>query len=112
MPSFGNRYIAASTDNGYILAFTYDFTLVHTFESEIKLPPESLAWVGNEAIVAFWDCLLLIPIESSSSQNQTEIYGYSQPLFLVPEIDGLRIISSEKNEFLQVVPKPLKVNRF
>ena len=59
-------------------------------------------------MVAFWDCLLLIPIENENSRNQTEIYGYSAPLFLVQEVDGLRILSSEKNEFLQVVPKPLK----
>jgi vacuolar protein sorting-associated protein 16 len=35
-------------------------------------------------------------------------YGYSPPMYLVQEIDGLRIITLEKNEFLQVVPKSLK----
>jgi hypothetical protein len=33
---------------------------------------------------------------------------YTAPLFFVQEIDGLRIITSDKNEFLQVVPKPLR----
>ena len=33
---------------------------------------------------------------------------YTTPLFFVQEIDGLRIITSEKSEFLQAVPKPLR----
>ena len=63
-------------------------------------------------IVAFWDCLLLIPMDntnnhnaSNSIHNQTELYGYnsSVPLALVQECDGLRILTAEKNEFLQVL---------
>jgi len=33
---------------------------------------------------------------------------YTAPLYLAQEMDGLRIITSDKNEFLQVVPKELR----
>ena len=35
-------------------------------------------------------------------------YGNSEPLYFVQELDGLRIINGDKNEFLQIVPKALK----
>ncbi len=107
--SFTSSHIALATDNGYILIFNSDLTrLIHKFESNIKLPPEHLVWVSNQAVVAYWDCLLLIPINSEVTQNQTELYGYSTPLFFGQEMDGLRILTADKNEFLQVVPRSLK----
>ncbi len=107
--SFTSTHIALATDNGHVLVFNSDFTrLIHKFESDVKLPPEHLAWVSNQAVVAYWDCLLLIPLESETAQNQTELYGYSMPLFLVQEIDGLRVLTVDKNELLQVVPKSLR----
>lgn len=33
---------------------------------------------------------------------------YTGPLYLVQELDGVRIITSDKNELLQIVPQPLR----
>jgi hypothetical protein len=34
-------------------------------------------------------------------------YSYDDAIYLVPEIDGVRVISSDKCEFLQKVPSML-----
>lgn len=76
--------------------------LVHKYPNPNSNPLKHLSWVSDKAVVAYWDSLVLIPL----SGGAFELY-YSEPLHLVAEMDGVRILSLDKNELLQVVPKPL-----
>ena len=46
--------------------------------------------------------------EIRTTTTKTKNSYASAPLYLVQEIDGVRIITSDKSELLQVVPKPLR----
>ena len=75
---------------------------MHKYPNPNSNPLKHLSWVSDKAVVAYWDSLVLIPL----SGGAFELY-YSEPLHLVAEMDGVRILSLDKNELLQVVPKPL-----
>jgi hypothetical protein len=38
-------------------------------------------------------------------------YSYDDAIYLIPEIDGVRVISSDKCEFLQKVPSKLILHK-
>ena len=108
VPSFNNELIAFGTDTGYLLMCNSDLTrILHRYQSERQEPVKQLAWVSNSAVIGFWDSLYLIPLGGDNMKNHFEIY-YSTPIYFVQEVDGLRIITSDKNEILQAVPKPLR----
>ena len=77
--SFNHTLVALSTDNGCIYVMTSDFNkILHTYQSMQREPTKYLAWVANKAVVAYWDCLLLIPIDSDPTaaadlNNHTEM---------------------------------------
>lgn len=108
----------AISPNGKILAgFTRDFKLrvmLVSFEKllselvfETDVPPTQLVWCGVDAVVLYWStesehALMMV----GPSQDQIK-YSFSDALVLAPEIDGIRVLSNDKCEFLQMVPKPL-----
>lgn len=57
---------------------------------------------GNEAVVVFWEteCTLLIVGRSGNKYT----YIYDSCIHLVPEIDGVRVLSSMQHELVQKVP--------
>lgn len=64
------------------------------------LPPEQMAWCGLDSVLLYLDDMLWVvgPSEYSIS------YIYDDPLILIPECDGVRILSNTTMEFLQRVP--------
>lgn len=57
---------------------------------------------GTEAIVAFWEkesSLLIV-----GRHGTMEKYGYDGLIHLVPEIDGVRVLSTYQHELIQKVP--------
>ncbi|KAK2169318.1 hypothetical protein LSH36_11g09017 [Paralvinella palmiformis] len=59
-----------------------------------------MATCGTGAIVGYWENILLMV----GPQKDWIKYSYETPIFLVPEIDGLRIIGHFQHEILQGVP--------
>ena len=64
------------------------------------LPPEQLAWCGLDSVLLYWDDMLLMVGPS----DQPVSYLYDEPIVLIPECDGVRILSNTSMEFLQLVP--------
>lgn len=64
------------------------------------LPPEQLAWCGLDSVLLYWDDMLLMVGPS----DQPVRYLYDEPIVLIPECDGVRILSNSSLEFLQLVP--------
>ena len=64
------------------------------------LPPEQMAWCGSDTVLIYWDDMLLMvgPYDDCVS------YISDEPLILIPECDGARILSNTSMEFLQRVP--------
>jgi hypothetical protein len=59
-----------------------------------------MIWCGPDSVLLYWEETLLMVGPNGGSIK----YEYEQSLFLVPECDGVRIISNSCTEFLQRVP--------
>lgn len=64
------------------------------------LPPEQVAWCGMDAVLLYWDDMLLM----MGPDGDPVHYLYDEPIVLIPECDGVRILSNTIMEFLQRVP--------
>ena len=64
------------------------------------LPPEQLAWCGMDSVLLYWDDMLLM----MGPRGDPVRYLYDEPIILIPECDGVRILSNSSMEFLQRVP--------
>lgn len=87
-----------------------------TFETPAKIPPKQLAWCGADAVLAYWETgTSLNHCRFSYLDTDSHLYmigpnaKYKRypdeyPLFLIPEIDGVRIFSKRGCEYIQRVP--------
>jgi len=62
--------------------------------------PRAVEWCGNDSVVLAWD----EEVHMIGPRGSVLKHYYDNFVHLVPEIDGIRIITTEKCEFLQKVP--------
>jgi len=67
---------------------------------QTALPPEQIAWCGLDSVLLYWDEMLLMVGPNGDPVR----YVYDEPIKLIPECDGVRILSNSTMEFLQRVP--------
>ncbi|XP_019464204.1 PREDICTED: protein VACUOLELESS1 [Lupinus angustifolius] len=95
------KWLASFTHDGRLLVTTSDLTeVIIERECESALPPEQLAWCGMDAVLLYWDDMLLM----MGPDGDPVHYLYDEPIILIPECDGVRILSNSSMEFLQRVP--------
>jgi hypothetical protein len=58
---------------------------------------------GSDSVVVAWDSLVLVV----GPYNESISYTYESSVFMVTEVDGVRIYSDKLHEFLQKVPGAL-----
>ncbi|CAN0099865.1 unnamed protein product [Bubo scandiacus] len=105
--SFNYRCLALFTDTGYIwmgLATLKDKFC--EFTSSIRSPPKQMVWClrprsRQRAVVVAWDRQLMV------AGNSTECIQFvlDEDSYLVPELDGVRILSRTSHEFLHEIPE-------
>lgn len=64
------------------------------------LPPDQLVWCGVDSVLLYWEETLLMVGPYGDSIK----FPYDEPVVLIPECDGVRILSNTYMEFLQRVP--------
>jgi len=102
------RFLALFTANGHLEVISTDMQKnLSELDTKTSVSPNSVVWCGTDSVVLYWDRILLMV----GPRADIIKYTYDEPLHLVPEVDGIRIISNEKCEFLQRVPDVL-VNIF
>lgn len=78
--------------------------MIYTYLSlcclQSALPPEQIAWCGMDSVLLYWDDMLLMV----GPYGDPVRYFYDEPVILIPECDGVRILSNTSMEFLQRVP--------
>ncbi|KAF9899141.1 hypothetical protein BX616_003227 [Lobosporangium transversale] len=95
------KYLALFTSDGKLWVVSTDFQKnLSEFPTKSQVPPQQLVWCGTDSVVLYWDKIVLMV----GPYGDWIKYSYDDAIFLIPEIDGVRIISSEKCEFLQKVP--------
>ncbi|XP_050500351.1 vacuolar protein sorting-associated protein 16 homolog [Diabrotica virgifera virgifera] len=114
--SLNARHLALFTDSGYLWLGSTDLrTKYCEVDCDNVHRPKQLLWCGNEAVVLYWekdtfpaggekDNTFLVVGKHGEKVN----FFYDTSIFLVPEIDGIRIVSNTQHELLQKVPESVQ----
>ena len=99
--------LACFTQNGKVYVTPPDFQGVcHTLSTNSEVLPSQICWCGGDSIVCLYevqqDRYLLLMIGPLNSNID---YNYNEPLHLIPEIDGIRIVTKSDCEIWQLVPQ-------
>ncbi|SMY21189.1 unnamed protein product [Zymoseptoria tritici ST99CH_1A5] len=96
------KFIALYTDDSKVWVISSDFQdRFSEYESKVKTPPKDLQWCGNNAVVLAWeDEIHLVGPNGAAA----EYPDYESFVHLLPDIDGIRVLTNERCEFLQKVP--------
>ncbi|KAM6362202.1 vacuolar protein sorting-associated protein 16 homolog isoform 5-T5 [Alca torda] len=105
--SFNYRCLALFTDTGYIwMGLATLKEKLCEFNSSIRSPPKQMVWCmrprsRQRAVVVAWDRQLMV------AGNSTECIQFvlDEDSYLVPELDGVRILSRTSHEFLHEIPE-------
>ncbi|KAL8612978.1 hypothetical protein ACOMHN_001061 [Nucella lapillus] len=127
--SFNHKFVVLFTSKGFIWMGSSDLmNCFAEFETKSPAKPHQLAWCGNGAVVALWDRMMLVvgaqkywikypfPHQWGTAHcavseplywellSPADRFNFDCPVYLLPEEDGLRIISNDLHEFLHRVP--------
>ncbi|KAI4261985.1 MAG: hypothetical protein L6R42_002833 [Xanthoria sp. 1 TBL-2021] len=94
-------YVTLYTEDGMVWVITSDFqNKIGEYESKAKTPPKDVQWCGNDAVMLAWeDEVHLIGPNGASLR-----YYFDGWVHLLPDVDGVRLITNDVCEFLQKVP--------
>ncbi|KAL7029066.1 hypothetical protein ACKWTF_006087 [Chironomus riparius] len=108
--SFNARHVALYTNTGFLWMGTSDLrTKYCEFNTGRMELPKQIEWIMDsddplkaEALVITYNSFLLIV----GTNGESNIYPYNDAaIFLVPEMDGVRVLTNGYHEFIQKVPK-------
>lgn len=95
------KFVALYNEEGKVWIISSDFeNRLSEYSSRVKTPPKDMQWCGNNAVVLAWeDEIHLVGPNGAVSK-----YYYDSWVHLLPDFDGIRIITNDVCEFLQKVP--------
>ena len=98
------RFIALYTDDGKVWVISSDFQDRHSeYDTKVRTPPKDLQWCGNNAVVLAWeDEIHLVGPAGAAAKYKP----YDSFVHLLPDIDGIRVLTTDVCDFLQKVPDP------
>lgn len=108
--SFNNRHIAMCTNTGVLWMGSSDLrTKYCEFNTGRIEMPKQIEWLMDtddllkaEALVITYNSFLLVV----GINGESNIYSYSESaISIIPEMDGVRVLTSNYHEFIQKVPK-------
>ncbi|KAF2161409.1 hypothetical protein M409DRAFT_69767 [Zasmidium cellare ATCC 36951] len=100
------KFIALYTDDGKVWVISSDFQdPLSEYQSKVKTPPKDLQWCGNNAVVLAWEDELHLVGPNGAFERFDD---YASFLHLLPDIDGIRVLTNDKCEFLQKVPESVE----
>ncbi|KAF2111362.1 vacuolar protein sorting-associated protein [Lophiotrema nucula] len=95
------EFLAFYTDDGKVWVVSGDMTeKLSEYNSGVKTVPKDMQWCGSNAVALAWeDEVHLIGPKSAATK-----FYYDSFLHLLPDMDGLRILTNDLCEYLQKVP--------
>nr|XP_015927027.1 vacuolar protein sorting-associated protein 16 homolog [Parasteatoda tepidariorum] len=103
--SCNNQHVALFSDNGALWMGSASLEKKYCeFDTQTKARPQQLVWCGTGAVVGIWQIELenIMLVIGPDKDYMNDLF-YT-PIHLVPEIDGVRIISNNTHDLLQKVP--------
>ncbi|KAK4944573.1 Vacuolar protein sorting-associated protein 16 [Elasticomyces elasticus] len=99
------RFAALFTEDGKVWVVGSDFQNKYSeYDSKAKTTPTQMIWCGNDAVVLAWED----EIHMLGPEGAAVKYYYDDQVHVVPDIDGVRLITNDACEFLRKVPDPLE----
>ncbi|KAL6073866.1 Vacuolar protein sorting-associated protein 16 [Balamuthia mandrillaris] len=96
------KLLASFASTGVLWVTSVDFAAkLSEFPTNAKRAPEQLVWCGTDSVLLYWPALGILMVGPHGDWIK---YTYDEPLYLIPECDGVRVITNKKCEFLQKVP--------
>eukprot|EP01113_Clastostelium_recurvatum_P007331 TRINITY_DN1340_c0_g1_i1.p1 TRINITY_DN1340_c0_g1~~TRINITY_DN1340_c0_g1_i1.p1 ORF type:complete len:828 (-),score=182.11 TRINITY_DN1340_c0_g1_i1:129-2612(-) len=96
------KFLACFTSTGDLWVYPTDFrSELYRFPTQSTLTPTQMAWCGSDSIVMLFpktEYLLMV------TNGDWVRFALDDPVCIVGEVDGLRILSNSTCEFLQRVP--------
>ncbi|KAL8729527.1 MAG: hypothetical protein Q9181_004972 [Wetmoreana brouardii] len=94
-------YVTLYTEDGMVWVITSDFqNKIGEYESKAKTPPKDVQWCGNDAVMLAWED----EVHLIGPNGALLKYYFDGWVHLLPDIDGVRLVTSDVCEFLQKVP--------
>ncbi|KAI9248907.1 Vps16, C-terminal region-domain-containing protein [Sporodiniella umbellata] len=95
------KFLALFTGDGKLWVVSTDFQKnISEYSTKSRIPPIQQVWCGTDAVVLYWDKIVLV----IGPYGDWIKYSYDDPIHMVSEIDGVRIMSNDKCELLRKVP--------
>lgn len=95
------RFAALFTEDGKVWVVGSDFQNKYSeYDSKAKTTPNQIYWCGNDSVILAWED----EIHMVGPNGAAAKYYYDDIVHVVPDIDGVRLITSESCEFLHKVP--------
>lgn len=95
------KFAALYAETGHAHVITSDFqTRLSEHDSKSKIQPKYLQWCGNDAVVIAWED----EVHVVGPNGAVAQFFYDNRIHLVPDTDGVRVISNNLCDFLQKVP--------
>lgn len=95
------EFFAFYTDDGKVWVVSRDWAeKLSEYNSHVKTLPRDMEWVGSNAVALAWeDELHLIGPKAVATK-----FYYDAWVHLLPDVDGLRLLTNDVCEFIQKVP--------
>ncbi|KAJ5397386.1 hypothetical protein N7509_005499 [Penicillium cosmopolitanum] len=94
------RFVALFTGEGKLWVVSVDFqNKLCEYDSKSRVVPSSMDWCGDDAVVLAWEDEIHLVGPSGAASK----FYYDARVHVIPEFDGVRLITNDTCEFLQKV---------
>lgn len=95
------EFLAFYTDDGKVWVVSGDWSeKLSEYDSRVKTLPKDMQWCGSNAVALAWeDEVHLIGPRSAATK-----FYYDTWVHLLPDVDGIRLLTNDVCEYLQKVP--------
>lgn len=95
------KYVALYTEDSKVWVVSSDFqNKLSEYDSRAKTVPKDMQWCGNSSVVLAWeDEIHLVGPNGSATK-----FFYDSWVHLLPDGDGIRVLTNDLCEFIQRVP--------
>lgn len=95
------EFLAFYTQDGKVWVVSGDWSeKLSEYDSKVKTVPKDMQWCGSNAVALAWeDEIHLIGPKSAATK-----FYYDSWVHLLPDVDGIRLLTNDVCEFIQKVP--------
>ena len=95
------RFVALYTEDGKVWVVGSDFQNKYSeYDSKAKTKPSHVHWCGNDSVILAWED----EVHMVGPNGVAVKYFYDGQVHVIPDLDGVRILTNEVCEFLHKVP--------